>query len=492
MSENEEPSSAPLYHWGREMQSYDAGQLKTLLGAQDDEELCSLILRLKSASVLRTVAASNKKANEETNDAWQTQWFDRYRYKFSYVGILQNCNKAGCNLLYILPKYCRRISAEAHGEEAEQRMRHFQTVLQVINRYAQNNETQGYESEAADVDNPLAIKIELLTDYVNNGAYRDDEHVDEINGNGRILWQRTIQTTQPFLSDERPEEPVYMELHTRRKQDDEQNFFTRLHHYLAHDAYEQLERYHLGSLLGLPCIPPPEDAEDAFQERDYVLNRLAGELSVQFDSRRRLLLELMRRYLNDEGNTSADSLFVFGKSGFHVVWEEVCRSVLSMRKTTKADLPDSCPKWTVWSSGSSQQKDGSPMEADMFNKTADSLLICDAKYYKPSASDAIDTIIKDMPGVGDIMKQQVYEYALNPGAAISKVVNIFLLPALENDGITDTLFCMGKVTIPALRNTRPIYIFKVRPAPLWESYLSNTPVSQKRLWQLAERMEAKE
>lgn len=482
MSNAAASDSAPLYRWGREMQSYDAEQMKTLLGAQDDAELCRLVAELKSAAVLRTFAKKTEVAENAADEVWNKSALHDTRYAFCYVGMLQNINKSGWHLLYLLPKYEREVGTELQPEEEKQRMQQFQTVLQVINRYNQNNKTLAEESEVDTYAKKLRVKIELLMDYVANGAYRDDEHVDEINGNGRILWQRTIQKTLPYLADNGP---VYMELHTRRKQDDDQNFFTRLHHYLAYTAYEYLEQRHICSLLGLPAVPLQEDETFDFQERDYVLNRLAGELCVQFDSRRRWLLLLMERYLKDEDGQTENGLLVFGKSGFHAVWEEACRTVLNMRKATGEDMPLSRPKWELWGDGKRQEKAAASLEADMFCKTRDSLLICDAKYYAAPVAGNIDSVVCCMPQVGDIMKQQVYEYALNPDGKITKVANIFLLPALSEDNLSQPLFCMGRVRMPVLRHARPIYLCKVQPTVLWECYLQGRSLNQQILWNMA-------
>lgn len=476
MSSAEQGERLPLYRWGREMQSYTAGQLGALLGVQDEDELCRLIERFKMSAVLRTVSRRTEGRGDEADDPWSSQLLNSCRYRFHYVGIIQN----GANLLYILPKYLNEISGEEEvGESSARdaaRMLHFRQVLQVIHRYQQNNKSSSDAPELSAQLQPLRVDIELLTDYVAHGAYRDDEQVDELNGNGRILWNRTMQKSLPFLTDEGP---LYVEMHTRRKQDDERNFFTRLHHHLAHEAYEQLEKRMLCTLLGLPHVSPYDGETSEFQDKDYVLSRLNAELAVQYDSRRRWLLELMKRYLQGQDSRTNYGILVFGKIGFHVVWEEACRSVLGMRATETADIASSCPVWML--RGEEQPHFGTCLKADMFYKDEDSLLICDAKYYTPSVSASAGEIVSRMPAVGDIMKQQVYEYALNSDGKIRKenIENMFLLPVTESETeLADAeVHCIGCVRMPALCLARPVYLYKWQPTKVWERYLRRETLS---------------
>lgn len=476
MSFAEQGERLPLYRWGREMQSYTAGQLGALLGVQDEDELCCLIERFKMAAVLRTVYRRSDGRGDEADEPWSSQLLNSCRYCFHYVGIIQN----GANLLYILPKYLNEIPCDEEVTESAAReaarMRHFRQILQVIHRYQQNNKTTSEAPELSAQLQPLRVEIELLTDYVTHGVYRDDEQVDELNGNGRILWNRTMQKSLPFLTDDAP---VYMELHTRRKQDDERNFFTRLHHHLAHEAYAQLEKRMLCSLLGLPYVPPSVDEISDFQDKDDVLSRLHAELAVQYDSRRRWLLELMKRYLQGQDSRTDNGILVFGKSGFHVVWEEACRSVLGMRSTETADMASSCPVWSL--RGEEKPLFGACLKADMFYQDEDSLLICDAKYYTPSVSESAQELLSRMPAVGDIMKQQVYEYALNMDGKIPKenIENMFLLPVTESETELDEaeVHCIGCVRMPALRLARPVYLYKWQPTKVWECYLHRETLS---------------
>lgn len=464
--------------WVREMQRYCADELQGLLGIADIGELRDAVDKLHDANILRTIRKGNKQeenANEAENDPWDKQHLESYSYRFHYVGILQYRQ----SLLYVLPKYCNKVDQQTE----DLRWEPFKQVMRVIEQYDKNKRALGLEADEQPWEDFLHVMVELVSDYVKNGVYRDDEHVDEINGKGRILWQRTIQKTLPFIQDG---EPIYMELHTRRKQEDDQNFFTRMHHYLAHQAWSVLNWLKIDDLLSLPDIPAPEDSDSDFSEKEYMLDRIRAELSQQFDSRRRYLLQLMERYLDRKEETFSDGFHTFGKTEFHTVWEEACRVAFDMRKSTSAEMEASKPFWQFGDNEDDADKkhDGDPLVADMVkvDEKKQTFTIYDAKYYIPPKEGKAEDIVKKMPRIGDIIKQQLYELAMiktlhkkMPFNRLDK--NVFLLPMGDDDDSKDGAV-MGKVGVPMLEELglAPVEIRKVKPDTIWNAYLNHSTI----------------
>lgn len=476
-----QPERLPA-HWVREMQRYSAKELQNLLGIEDATGLRDVIDDLCDAKILRTIRAdaTKEEIDDEEHDAPRNrQHLESYTYRFHYVGILQYHQ----SLLYVLPKYCNEVAPDPeeaavveYKEGAEDpRMKPFQQVMQVIARYDDTKRELGEEEDEQLWEDSLHVMVELVTDYVENGVYRDDEHVDEINGKGRILWQRTIQKTLPFIQDG---EPIYMELHTRRKQEDDENFFTRMHHYLAHKAWSMLHTVGLDSLLSLPDIPAPEDSDSDFTDKDYMLGRIHTELSQQFDSRRRYLLQLMERYLDRKEETFSDGFHTFGKTEFHTVWEEACRVAFGMEKSTREDMKESAPIWKLI--GKKPYLDlRACLQPDMVRECGNTLTIYDAKYYVPPKGGEAKDIVEKMPGGYDVIKQQLYERALiktksqeKPYIRLDK--NVFILPMGDDDDSEDGAV-MGKVSVPMLEELglAPVEICKVKPDSIWEAYLNH-------------------
>lgn len=479
------------YKWAREQQYYTHEELQNLLGISDTDALIRMVQQLKCAKILRTVSKKTQAAGEddgETDDSWEKRLLESYRYSFRYVGILHFSK----NALYILPKYCLPIPAEETEAENIERMDTLGTVLQVIVRYASELRDLGEEDSNDPWQDFLHLVIELVTDYTENGVYCDDNQLDEINGKGRILWHRTIAGTIPFLQDSTP---VYTDFHTRCRLVDEQNFFTRMHHFLAYHAWSILHGLNLNNLLNLPDLTKQEDNEDDFSDVAYMLHRLHAELGQQFDSRRHYLLTLMIRYLETKDEDSTDGYYRFGKSGFHVVWEEACRRALNMETGRKEHMQLSRPQWQLGEHTISMEPGKQTQLADMihYDSRQFRLLIGDAKYYIPSTEPRS---IQGMPGIADLLKQQLYELALrNYFHPQADVVNIFLMPRQEADTCGSGVTLFGSVYIPMLTssslcgkslpglkhseplrdipNLQEIKLCKISPDLVWKTYLNS-------------------
>lgn len=462
--------------WVREQQHLSAEALAALLGTQDDAALLRAVEQLRDAAVLRPARNNEEQDEAEEEISWDSRHLRRYHYVFRYVGMLQ----FGKRVLYILPKYCTNWERE----EEETRLERFRTVLRAIARYRQQVHSMGEDDAEEEWHDFLHIMVELVMDFMADGCYRVDEFINEKNGKGRILWARTIRSVLPVIQEGRP---YYLDLHTRRKREDSSYFITRLHRHLAYQAYCRLEKLHLPELLGLPALTDPPEHEEEFADTDYLKQRLRHEQTLRFDDRRRYLLALMLRYLEAQDEEPKSGLHRYGKSAFHQVWEEACRRALEMEASTTEQMLASIPRWEPFTEDSAQV-----LKADMFRYDSKShtLMIVDAKYYTPPMRS---TRPSGMPGIGDIIKQQLYELALRHRFdADARTQNVFLMPLLDSErkeAAGKTLIRFGSVGIPmltagageeappALRGfcgLQPIQLCKVAPESLWEAYLNGT------------------
>mgnify|MGYP000473706957 FL=1 len=72
----------------------------------------------------------------------------------------------------------------------------------------------------------LAVMLWLIHDYYENGSYSNAHDIIELNGEGEIVWDKTINETFAVISENRP---YYPDLYTRRHVSDDADFFKRLH-----------------------------------------------------------------------------------------------------------------------------------------------------------------------------------------------------------------------------------------------------------------------
>ena len=164
-------------------------------------------------------------------------------------------------------------------------------VIKVLERYS-NSEEQIINIFNGDGDNRsfniLAVILFLLKDYHEYGIYTNSEDIVEVNGEGEILWGKSIDESFAIIEDNKP---YYMELYTGKTVEDDTDYFKRLHECVITECSKQLGRSQLDELFDIDTVELSEETLLDFGDRDYVLERLHKELNVQFNTRRQILLK---------------------------------------------------------------------------------------------------------------------------------------------------------------------------------------------------------
>ena len=140
---------------------------------------------------------------------------DKDSYQLNYVGVIIIDNL----VINAYPKYFPNEDKES-----------FKQVLKVIKKYKSLHEDLEYQNdELEDISfNLLSMMIFFLEDYYEYGVYSNIKNILEVNGNGEIDWNRTINYTDPIIKNNRP---YYVELYTKYKIDDLYDYFRLLHDY---------------------------------------------------------------------------------------------------------------------------------------------------------------------------------------------------------------------------------------------------------------------
>lgn len=123
-------------------------------------------------------------------------------YVFTFVGVI---TVAGC-ILKCYPKYI--LNSNSPKNELKQILKVIEkqnTKKQFIKLFNDNSEGTSF--------NLLAVMLFLLQDYYEYGSYTNTQVVIEKNGSGEIMWDKTINETFTFLSNNRP---YYPELLTKK------------------------------------------------------------------------------------------------------------------------------------------------------------------------------------------------------------------------------------------------------------------------------------
>lgn len=403
---------------------------------------------------------------------------DKGEFVFRCVGIIRYRSR----LFYCLPKYWADdsiIGQPFNGESAAHQaaMQHFSTLLNVVRKYKNKAYEDNADRAPETEDGLLVLMVRLVTDYAENGLYRDDTQVDELSPPGRILWQKSINSQLPVIQED---DPVYMALYHRRTVEAERHFLARLHHLIVRESYEIMASFGLTELLQLPDVDECEDSLDDLGGREYAEYRLNTELTQQFDSRRRYLLRMMLDYIEQSGEEqSAEAPILFGTSSFEQIWEEVCRCALGhdlhaeerWQKPYKRSQP-------TWELDGNKAHEAQSQRTDMIFHAHDNagIELYDAKYFMPNAD------LNGLPGVNDICKQYVYQLTLIHHEWEKPIRNALLLPAPtpgEQGEAPSDSEQWGHVSMAVMKELGlgDIYVYRLSPPRLYELYLAERTFS---------------
>ena len=473
----------------REQERYTKNDLKDIFSFADNE-VERFIKNLKAFGVLKSVKNGNDQmemcelTEEDIEITDDTAESGDCLYVFTYVGIMT----CGSRIIKVYPKYL--LTEQDHLESMKQ-------VLKVLERYSRS-EKQIINVFNGDGDNRsfnmLAVILYLLNDYYEYGIYTNSEDIIEVNGDGDILWGKTIDESFALLQDNKP---YYMELYTGRTVDDDMDYFKRLHECILTDCSEQLHTAQLDILFDIDQIILSEEKLDDFGDTDYILERIQKELNIQFNTRRQILLKTLYAYVaqNRRLLENNDGISMFGTTAYHAVWENVCAEVFDNKlKTSLGKLNMSVPlskEYTpsdmlieiiekpVWKGPDTEEKKASDtLIPDLISipkiGNEDYFLIFDAKYYNLRLEKG--KTLGGNPGVGDVTKQYLYQLAYKKfikAHNIAVVKNCFLMPTEKNEIIDKGTAKMEMLEALGLEN---IQIRLMPAAMMYEYYLTQRKI----------------
>lgn len=477
----------------REQQRYTKNQLRSRF-SYDDIGVEKFIKTLKSYGILKAVANTVEQkeltnlVDEDVQVVDETAGNDDCYYVFTYVGVITIGNR----VIKVYPKY---ILSE---NEPLIRMKR---VIKVLERYS-NSEEQIINLFNGDGDNRsfniLAVILYLLNDYYEYGIYNNEEDIIEINGEGDILWNRTIDEGFVIIEDGRP---YYTELITHRAVEDDMDYFKRLHECVLTECSKQLHDAGLEELFEMEMVNLSEETLADFGDKEYILERILKELNIQFNTHRQILLKTLYTYISQDRKMLEEDqgISMFGTTAFHAVWEKACADVfgnklgvaigqLQMKepladkydkKTKLIDLIEK-PKW-CGEDFIHQPKDTLIPDLITINEHngKDCFIIFDAKYYLIQLEKG--RTLRGNPGIGDVVKQYMYQLAYRKFLTdhnIAIVKNCFLMPTEGKEIINK-----GKAKLDMLSNLglEDIQIRLIPAEMLFDCYLSRKKIDIERL-----------
>lgn len=276
----------------REQKRYTKNDLKSKFSF-DEDGVEKFIKSLKAYGVLKSVKntddqlAMSDLMDDDVEITDETAESGDCLYVFTYVGIIT----CGSRVIKVYPKYLLSKKDEDLLGEMKQ-------ILKVLERYSRSEEQiiNVFNGDGENRSfNILAVILFLINDYYEYGIYTNSEDIVEINGEGDILWGKTIDESFALIEDNRP---YYMELYTGKSVEDDTDYFKRLHECVLTECSRQLQDAQLDILFDMDSIELSEEVLDDFGDREYILERIIKELNLQFNTHRQILLKTLYAYVS--------------------------------------------------------------------------------------------------------------------------------------------------------------------------------------------------
>lgn len=423
-------------------------------------------------------------------------------YQFNFVGIILLDDL----VLKCYPKYIDNKD-ELEDEELFSKLK---TVIKVIKKYNKNEQLiylYNGDDEYKNF-NKLAISLYILQDYFENGLYSNQEEHIELNGEGEILWNKTIDETFAFIKNNTP---YYLDFYTHENQDNDFDFIRRLHAAVVTLCSSELKKAEILELFDLDEVALTSETLSDFGETDYIKYRIEKELKNQFVTKKQQLLKTLYTYISEiKSNETANSFSLYGTNAFNLVWEKACAQVfenvydekLTVKKllenglisnecvngeNAKKKIKDYIEK-PVWKVGGSEVLYDGDLIPDIVSLRKSqsgnsTLYILDGKYYLLKTQNGK---LSGNPGIQDVVKQFVYNSALRSfinDFKIGEIANCFLIPALESESECETKdeqeqINFGSVSywtaqLVGFKEIPEIQVIKLNPKEIWSAYLGN-------------------
>lgn len=464
----------------REQKRYTQEDLCNIFECTEADAIL-LIRKLKEYGVLKAVKVSDfqREMSELVDDDIEIADVEigenQFLYVFAFVGVIAIAGR----VLKCYPKYL--LSVDEPKNELRQVLKvleKYNSKEQIIRMLNDSNESQAF--------NLLATLLFLLQDYYENGTYSNTEEIIESNGPGEILWDKTINETFTLFFQNRP---YYVDLQTRRRINDDYDYFKRLHECILTKASRELLSADLLELFEIAEVDLSDEDLDDFGEEEYILYQLEKELNSQFNTRKQLVLKTMYAYIAHRGNLyDIDCLSMYGTNSFNLVWEAVCSDILDNKLDARLgslQLPISLqpqynrrqklfdliekPLWTV--AGKTAKDTLIPDLVTIEKVGADYwFIIFDAKYYNARLEP--DVTPRGQPGIESITKQYLYQLAYQQfiaDHAFSAVKNCFIMPTEGNTVIDKGEVSMHMLSALGLQNIKVRFL----PAALAYDYYTS-------------------
>ena len=450
----------------QELKGYSLNEIRERLECTS-ENIKAYINTLRKYGIVKIVKKDSLDFADLTNDdlviADSAEEVSGACYKFDFVGVIAVKDK----VVFCYPKYTTSEDYKKIRDElklAIKAIRKYDSKGELVHLHNRNDKGEY---------NKLALSLHILQDYFENGVYTNIQEIIETNGEGEIDWDRTINETFAYIKNNRP---YYLELKTRSSQNDDFDYFKRLHECIVTQCSKYLKELTILDFFNMSEVLLSElDLKD-FGDKDYILYRLEREIANQFITRKQNLLKTLYTFVATSGTSSQENSYsLYGTNCMNLVWEKACGQIFgNIHDQVKSEIKK--PQWFL--NGGCFESD--TLIPDIITKCVindcEVFCILDGKYYLVKA----DSSISGNPGVQDVIKQFAYHESFHDYLRTQhceSVFNAFLFP-LSDARISPEkdILIRGFVTMLkwGVEQLVPIYLVFLKPEYVWTSYLNGS------------------
>ena len=259
---------------------------------------------------------------------------------------------------------------------------------------------------------PIQAYMSVIKDYYERGYYKEREIQYVVSKRGKIDWNRTIKTQNPYVQDNNV---FYLNFVTRKNQVNENELISLIHEYCVYESFCKI-----GWLFTtyIPQTPKIKFNKKLFK------SVLIQKISETFNDRNRKLFNDMLAIVEYTGDSSVSKDYKFGTDRFEYVWEKLIDKTYGILDK-KAYFPKT--SWII----DGKKYENACLEPDTIMLWNGNIYVLDAKYYKYGMTRQPS----DLPESTSINKQITYgEYIAEQDRFKKlygnnyKVFNAFLMP----------------------------------------------------------------
>lgn len=286
----------------------------------------------------------------------------------------------------------------------------------------------------------------LIRDYQANGLYIETQQTLDINGKGRIDWNRTIKQQLPYIYGS---DLVYLDVITGRSQLNINDIITQIHREIINKCLK-----HFGWLYNIPYSGEINNFVGSREMKITILKQKLKGIFVAHDIK---LIGSMITYL--ENSKAKISDFSMVTPYFYTVWEKMLQHGFRHDDSLQKYVPR--PYWYF-----QNKKSYTRQIPDILVEYKNELIIMDAKYYTVSTKN-----ISKLPGWESIVKQMYYNLSLD--GVYEDTQNIFIMPESLND--TNGIKYIGYTSVEGKeQDFKHVFVFSIDIDKVLRSYTTGS------------------